>query len=119
MTEMRRRRGRPPKDLLPVPAPEETHPPMRKPEPPKPTGVQDGDIFKHYIEHDCYCVLITDDENIKYATLINTVSWGKFKELKHEDMIRSALVMTKANADAIIKKGKWIHVGNIVKSWGG
>ena len=85
----------------------------------KKTGVQDGDIFKHYVEHDVYCVLITDDENIKYATMTNTTSWGQFKGMKHEEMIRGALTMSKSNADAIIKEGKWIHVGNIVKSWGG
>ncbi len=112
----RKRRGRPPKTETPHTA--ESAIDYRSPRP-EPTGVRDGNIYKHYAENDVYCVLITDDKNIKYAELCGTPSHAKFKELNHEVMIRSSKTMTLANANAIVKDGVWIYVENIVKLWGG
>lgn len=134
MAETRRRRGRPPKTETPHAAESEIlkdrRPALKPddlkgkfeikiPESLKPKGVQDGDIYKHYAERDMFCILVTDDKNIKYMELVDTVSPAKFKELNHEAMLRDAKVMSKSNADAISADGTWIFVENIVKSWGG
>ncbi len=118
MAVERKRRGRPPLgvDQNPTPRIPIATTVVSRPEP---SGVRDGDIYKHYAEKDVYCVLITDDKNIKYAELTGTPSWQKFKELNHEVMIRSSKTMTLANANAIVKEGSWIFVENIVKLWGG